>query len=312
MGRINTRSGLAPVLDLQELGSTTVIYGEIDDPSMRDFNPSLAWHDDKLWMTIRRCNFAINKSGSWYLRDGNAYSKTDVMIGGVDPDDLDVSYLKKLELKGAPTRTLVCGLEDVRLFSRPDGLHAIGYESDRLTKSLHNGSAKMAEYLVQGDELVYLRTLDKPNPELPEKNWSPTNIQSKAFDFTYSPTQVWKDGKVIGTPTNSILHGGSQLLKQSDGTYLSLVHDKVADPYIRTYNRYKYRTYLARHNKEGIIIELTQPFTFGTHENIEFASGMVEYKDDFLISLGIRDCKYAIVRMNKDKLIDILQPWGTL
>ena len=51
----------------------------------------------------------------------------------------------------------------------------------------------------------------------------------------------------------------------------------------------------------------TQPFTFGTHENIEFASGMVEHNSDFIITVGIRDCKFAIVRIDRNKLIDLLE-----
>src|SRR5690606_30726231 len=105
---------------------------------------------------------------------------------------------------------------------------------------------------------------------------------------------------------------GTQLLKQKDGTYLSLVHDKIIDRMLNrpgVYDKYVYRHYLARHNKQGFITELTQPFTFGTNENIEFAGGMVEYKDDLLISFGIRDCKFAIARIEKSKLVDRLEPF---
>ena len=282
------------MIDLQSIGAELMIYGEIDDPAMRYFNPSLAFHNGELKIAIRSCNFAVVPKGKWYLRDGSAYSKTDVIYGDIDPDTLQVTNLQKLKLsKNSPIQALTAGLEDVRLFSRKDGMHAVGFESDRLTRSLHNASAKMAEYLIKGNELKYIRTLD--------------------FDFTYSPTQVWKDGKVTGLPYTEGIHGGSQLLKQPDGSYLSIVHEKLLEkPQIRQlrptgliYDKFLYVHYLAKHNSNGMVVDISKPFRFGTLENIEFASGMVEYDGNFLISLGIRDCKLAICRINKTKLMGL-------
>lgn len=314
MGRRDTGSSLGEAVDLQQLGAMILTYGEIDDPAMRLFNPSIAFHDGKLKIAIRSCNFAVERHGRWYFRDGSAYSKTDVVYGDLDPDTLVVSDPKKLKLsKDSPTRTLTAGLEDVRLFSRKDGMHAIGFESDRLTRSLHNGSASLAEYVIKGNELQYIRTLAKPKPEAVEKNWSPTDVPSKEFDFTYSPTQVWSDGKVIGRQYTGEIHGGSQLLKQKDGTYLSIVHEKKLDRLysrVGVYDKFVYTHYLARHDKGGIITQLSKPFRFGTNENIEFAAGMVEYKGDFLISLGIRDCKFAIANISKEKLMGLFEGVG--
>lgn len=295
-------------VDLQSIGAELRIYGEIDDPAMRHFNPSIAWHNGKLKIAIRSCNFAVERHGQWYFRDGTAYSRTDVLYGDLDPDTLKVSNLKKLELSdNSPKNIKLAGLEDVRLFSRKDGMHAIGFESDRLTRSLHNASASLAEYLINGKELVYLRTLEKPDREVVEKNWSPTDLLSNDFEFTYSPTQVWDDGKVIGKPYTGNIHGGSQLLWQTDDTYLSLVHEKIADRrYGNVYDKFVYYTYLASHDKQGIITKLSKPFRFGTHENIEFASGMVEHDGDFIISLGIRDAKFALARIKKQTLLGLL------
>lgn len=299
------------ILDLQSIGLDLKIYGEISDPAMRHFNPSIAWHDHWLYIAIRSCNFAVERFGKWYLRDQSAYSKTDVIYALLDPDSLEIGETGKLELsKDTPLITKLAGLEDVRLFSRKDGMHAIGFESDRITRSLHNASATMAEYLIKGNKLKYLRTLEKPSDKIVEKNWSPTDVPTKAFDFTYSPTQVWKDGEVIGEKYLGDIHGGTQLLKQKDGTFLSLVHDKQLNRLLNrpgVYDKYVYRHYLARHDKNGIIIEKTKPFTFGTHENIEFASGMVEHNGDFIISLGIRDCKFALCKISKDKLVNMLE-----
>lgn len=309
---------MVEAVDLQELGATLVTYGEIDDPSMRHINPSIAWTNGghKLKIAIRRCNFAVEQRGRWYFRDGSAYSKTDVLYGDLDPDTLQVTNLRPLKLSAdSPTCTLVAGLEDVRLFWRKDGMHAIGFESDRLSRTLHNASASLAEYIIKDDTLQYIRTLAKPNTGTVEKNWAPTDTPTDLFDFTYSDTQVWKDGHLIGFPSTTQIHGGTQLLKQQDGTWFSLVHEKVIDPsfagrYGRNttiYDKYTYYTYLAKHGIDGVVTKLSRPFRFGTLENIEFASGMVEYERYFLITLGIRDCKFAVVKIAKDKLLGLLE-----
>jgi len=310
VGAANFGSGMGTYLDLQSIGAIVVTYGEIDDPNMRYFNPAICWEGDKLRIALRSCNFAVRRLGSWYFRDGSAYSKTDVIYGDLDPDTLQFSKLTKLKLsKDSPIVTKLAGLEDVRLFMRKDGMHAIGFQSDRLTRSLHNESATLAEYLIKGDTLKYLRTLSKPYKDIVEKNWQPTDKPSTLFDFTYSISQVWKDGELIGDKYKGEIHGGSQLLEQQDGTYLSLVHEKIADRrYGNVYDKYVYITYLARHNKKGIVTHLSEPFRFGTNENIEFASSMVEYKGDLIISLGIRDCKYALVKIEKEKLVKLLKP----
>lgn len=303
-------------VDIQSIGADLITYGEIDDDAMRYFNPSIAWHQGKLKIAIRSCNFAVERRGKWHFRDGNSYSKTDVLYGDLHPKTLEVSNLNKLKLSSdSPTRILVSGLEDARLFSRADGMHVIGFESDRLTRSLHNASTAMAEYVIKGETLQYIKTHKKPHKHVVvEKNWSPSDVPSKEFDFVYSDTQVIKDDQLIGNQSLTQIHGGSQLLKQEDGTFLSLVHEKKLDPsfayQVRNtsiYDKYTYYTYLAKHGKNGIITKLSKPFRFGTLENIEFASGMVQSGEDLLISLGIRDCKYAIARISKEKLFTLFE-----
>lgn len=312
MGSRNTGSGVGKTLDLQELGAELRIYGEIEG-GLRHFNPSLSASGGGIDISVRSCNFAVERGGKWYFRDDSAYSKTDVLIGWVDPTNLTVFGLKKAEISNdSPINVKLAGLEDVRLFNREDGLYAIGFESDRLTRTLHNDSAGMAVFKYDNSSLKYIKSLPKPKKEIVEKNWCPPDQPSNLFDYTYSDTQVYKDGKLIGQPSKTQIHGGTVLLKQKDGTYLSLVHEKKLAPGMRmvnhkVYDKYVYYTYLARHNKQGIITHLTPPFRFGTLENIEFASGLVEWDDDFIISLGIRDCKYALCIIAKHKLVDLLK-----
>lgn len=300
-------------IDLQSIGAELRIYGEIDDPVMRHFNPSVVWFKDKLKISIRSCNFAVEPKGKWYFRDGRAYSITVVLIGDLDPETLQVSNLEKYTIDPkSPKEVLLAGLEDVRLYVRNNKLHASGFISDRLNRNRHNETAGMAEYLVEGKELKYIRTLPKPSKDVVEKNWCPPDKPSKLFDYTYSDSQVYKAGKLMGEPTKTQIHGGSILLKQKDG-YISMVHEKVLDRtavYLRNanvYDKYTYYNYLAIHDKQGIITKLSKAFRFGTLENIEFAPGLAEYKDYYIMTFGIRDCKYGICKIEKSKLIKLLE-----
>lgn len=303
-------------IDIQSLGAEIKVYKELDAPVYRYINPSVAWHDNKLKISLRASNFAVVPKGKWYFRDGSAYSRTHVVIGDLNPDKLTISKLAVVPLSSnAPTRTLVAGLEDVRLFSRKDGLHAIGFESDRLTVNLHNESASLAEYVVKGRELKYLRTLDKPDKKVVEKNWCPPEKATRLFDFTYSDTQVWKGGKLIGKPTKTNIHGGSQLINKSGGGYFSIVHEKKRDPAVirnqhmggNIYDANIYYTYLAEHDERGIITRLSKPFRFGSGHNIEFASGLVEYNGDFIITYGIGDFTFGIARIKAEKLLTLFE-----
>lgn len=309
MGLHNSRSSVDSGLDLQSLGCRLVVYPDFNTESMPCYNPSIAFHDGELKIAVRQCNFTTLRHKNWTFLDERIYSKSFVLLGTVDPDTLEVFDLQTLKLGiDTPIETRIAGLEDVRLFSRDDGLHAIGFEVDRVTPVYYKKSG-MAEYLIKGDTLHYKRTLVKPDADRVEKNWQPADVACKNFDFTYSPTEVWKSGKIIGKPYDGEIHGGSQLLLQSDGSYLSLVHKKTPDyRYGRVYDRFIYVTYLARHNAQGIITEITRPFNFGTHENIEFASGMVEHDGHFIVSLGIRDAKFALARIERHKLLNLLEP----
>ena len=304
---------LPVVRNIHQLGGRTTIL-EYNDPVMNYFNPAFEWEyeSNRLRIAIRSCNFTTDHHGDWRFLDDEIYSKTDVLYGYLEPDTLEVWGLETLAMsEDTPIVTKIAGLEDVRLFQREDGMHAIGFETDRITPSLYAESC-MAEYLIKNGALHYIRTLDKPEKRLVEKNWSPANVQTKEFDFTYSPTQVVKNGKVVGPKYAGNIHGGSQLLLQPDGTYLSIVHSKTADKrYGQVYDKYVYWTYLARHGKDGRITHLSEPFTFGTNENIEFASTMVELKlsGDVLIGFGVCDQKIGIARIALENLTKLLKPY---
>lgn len=280
---------------------------EYNDPNFPYYNPSIAWDNDKLKISIRSCNFTVQPDGTWTLADGGTHARTKIMYGDIDPDSLKISNLKELKYADdSPEQILTSGLEDARIFKRKDGMHFMGVRVH--TPNVAEYKPTIAEFLLKGDTLHHIRTLEKPDPDRAEKNWLPTDVESDFF--VYSIKEIWKDGQVIGDKYTGNIHGGTQLIKQEDG-YISILHAKNLNPnFRRVYDKYDYVSYFAEYWPTGYLKRISKPFKLGTGEKIEFASGMVEHGKDLLISFGIRDRRIGIVRIPKQNLMDTLEEYG--
>lgn len=311
-----TRPGA--LLNIRDIGATVTVLQD-NDQAWPYYNPSIAWDESgALRIAIRACNFTVRPEGGWYLTQGD-HAKTKVMYGYLDPNTLTITGLAEvLPSKDSPEAIHKCGLEDGRLFLRGKTMHIIGVQVDTTQK--HIIPASQAEFSIgkYGDNMEYIRTLKKPDENRVEKNWMPTDKETPAFDFQYSPTQTWKDGIVTGPDYDGNLHGGTQLLQQKDGTWLAIIHDVkhatfVRRPGERRRRKRNYIHYLAEYSTAGQLQRLSRPFIFGTtavdFEGIEFAAGMVEHKGDLLVSFGIRDAKIGIARIPKAAAIKLLEPY---
>lgn len=304
------------VINLQDHGARLVVLADINDPQYPYYNPSIAYDGKgKIRVSIRSCNFTVKPDGVWHLADGSDHAISKMLYGYLDPKHLTISKLKELKYgDGAPFETkTVTGLEDARIFWRQDGMHFSGVEID--TRRFFMRPARQAEYVLDEatDTLQYIRTMNSPNPARPEKNWQPTDMPGK-FDYSYSPTEVYKDDAVYlhgDLPYRGYIHGSSQLLWQEDTqTYLTVLHSKHLNPLAGVvYDRYKYLHYFAEYDANGVIQKISDAFTFGTGENIEFAAGMVAYGSDMIISLGIRDARLGLARISRAAMIAMLHEY---
>jgi hypothetical protein len=308
---------LAGVSNFQDMGRVTMM-GDLNDPIYAYFNPSIAYDGKgKLRINIRACTFRVEPKGNYDYRDGSNYSKTKNLYGYLDPKTLAVTKLKEVTYSAdtpAEIRT-IAGLEDARLFWREDGMHFIGAQVD--TRREYRYPPQQAEFLYDEatNELKYLRTMFGESPARGEKNWLPPDVPSDLFEFNYSPTQVIKNGKLEGVRYGGFIHGSSQLLWQAKTkTYIAVLHSKHADPLLvgKIYDKMMYVHYIAEYNPEGYLIRLSEPFTFGLADNIEFVNGMVEHGDDLLMTLGAGDARWGIARVNKERAIKLLKPYGAL
>jgi hypothetical protein len=114
------------------------------------------------------------------------------------------------------------GIEDVRLFWRDDGLHGIGV----IIPVDEGGEYKLrqAEILIDhaAGTFKYIKDHGRPFGHA-EKNWSPPESPTSAFDFIYSSSAIVKDDEVIGEEGDLFIHNGTPLIPY-EGGYLSIGH----------------------------------------------------------------------------------------
>jgi hypothetical protein len=272
---------------IELLPAKIVILPE-NDPKKPYYNPSLVRHKGKLLISIR--------SSTWTLGPGGRYTSltqdklhTDVLLGELDEKTLKVKNLRKLAYKGKANEYIDnTGLEDARLFVRDDKLYAIGCcmsDTNRIAETV-----LMAIGEVKGDELWIKGTLPKPYKDRIEKNWTPPEVATDAFDYIYSPTQTIKGNVLQGEHEyHGLLHGGSQAIKW-EGGWLTFQHKVHRAQLPGTTGLRQYCNYAIKHDANGIATEISQGFLLFADNCVEFISSVVKTADDkLLVGMGYGD-----------------------
>lgn len=273
---------------LSKLPAETKILDLNTEVGVVHYNPGLCRDPaGNVWISIRSCetNLELFKN----LEHPNHY-RNFLHVGLLDEDTLEVHDLKEVvpeeEYEG-----FQWGIEDIRLFWREDGLHGIG-----VIIPIQEGTYKLrqAEILIDHARGTYQLLKDYGRPfGHAEKNWSPTEHPTDAFDFIYSSTAIVKNNKVYGEEGDMFIHNGTPLIAYKDG-YISLGHSVVAVHGERTYAQIALRW-----SASGKLLEHSQFFHFnvgwreGLEETIEFASGLLwsagKEGEELLVGLGVKD-----------------------
>lgn len=297
--------------------STKVTHGLVTDievpvkilkikgvPGEVHYNPGLA-RDDKgrLWISLRSCIYNPKRWEGW---EHPMHWQNYVNVGFLNEKTLEISELKELK-PAAEYEGFQWGLEDARLFWRPDGMHAIG-----VILPIRNGDYRtcQAEVIMNHKEGTYTLVKDYGRPKganIPEKNWSPAESATDKFDFVYSTTEVVKDGAVIGEDNHLAIHNGSKLLPYEDG-YIQLCHVIAGIDFEKTY-----ATIAVKRDARGYGTHVSQLFHLNVgwrehlKETIEFVSDMVwvagKEGSELLVALGVKDEATGIARIPVDKFI---------
>lgn len=262
------------------------------------YNPGLA-RDDKgqLWICLRSCVYNPERWEGW---EHPMHWQNYVHMGLLDEKTLKISKLKEIKPE-KDYEGFQWGLEDARLFWRPDGMHAIG-----VILPVRNGNYRtsQAEVLMDYEKGTYKLIRDYGQPKgHTEKNWSPAETATDKFDFAYSLSEIVKDGNVYGKDNHLTVHNGTKLLPYKDG-YIQLCHVVCGVEGKRTYAHVA-----VLRDKNGYGTHISQLFHFNVgwreklQETIEFASDMVWSDDKLLVGLGVKDEATGFAKISPDKFI---------
>ena len=289
---------------------TDVKVFDFELPKEVDFthNPSVAYVGDNLYMTFR--GNKVNKKHDPTKR----HYQNFLLLSELDPKTLKLKYAPKI-VKMNPENPDF-GIEDVRIFARDGKLMGIGARLYTTNNSRGQLSMGIGQTLIEIDPKTYTykQIVDYPQTRgVPEKNWSPPTEPTRWFDYAYSPTETVADGSVFGEPTNSPIHGGSQLLPYKDDQWLTIAHlvQAVKHPYFMP--RF-YTSIAVIRDARGNTTHISQLFHFGVgdrresvpklNESVEFVSGAVwlEKDEKLLVSLGVKDITSGVAEINVSDL----------
>ena len=281
------------------------------------FNPSVGYSkEDGLIVLIRSSNYFYDVNGHTNVTSGN-YIENRIFFGRIDDKYELKEPLRKITFIDGPTQERGC--EDAKLFQRNGEwrFHAVMRELD------HTPYPRIVEYKLDIDKLEasFVKKYESYEHNRVEKNWmTPMEKPSEHFDFVYDPTSTYKDGLVVIQEYNppkeaKELRGGTNLLEVSDG-YLAVGHSLYADkkvvynPRTFSYGETKIRRYTHRFEKydqRGKLIGLSDEFVFEDFI-IEFAAGIVEKDDNYIISYGRHDLSSKLCVIPKEKFHEKLKP----
>jgi hypothetical protein len=300
-----------------ELGGTTrplMRYPDSADTDWSAFNPSIGWAENLGYgMLIRSSNYLLSeKTGAVRLNVGREIM-TRTWFAELN-EDLSVRDLREVEFDHGDL-SIVRGVEDARLFER-NGSWAF---TAVMLEREHTRHARLAEYTFDGQIARYLGKLETPTPNTPEKNWMAPDVPTSAFDYVYSIRQIYKDHvlrDIANPPAISGIRGSSGLVRQPDQTYLAIVHRCLITktPHfnqkmfrMEEWVDRDYRHMVARYSADGKLLELSPEFFF-EGRGVEYAAGLVEHENNFVISYGKRDVSAHIAVIPKSVAESLLEP----
>ena len=296
-------------------------------------NSSLFVEDDKIHMIMRHVEYTLYhceneqkyqsaEQGplSYYHREDKCELKTNNIYCRLDPNTLEIIKTLKIDtskLDVKPIWTFV-GLEDARLVKWNDKYFMCGVRRDTTTNG--QGRIELSEIEIKEDKVIEINRNRIEVPDVNsycEKNWMP--IIDEPFNFVKwtNPTEIVKvdldQNNCKQIYTNNYYHklpydirGGSPLIEWDKNSYICITHE--VDFTLKNHNGHKDADYYHRFiifDKDYSIKYISDSFNFMTAK-IEFCIGLAQYKNDILITFGFQDnCSY-IIKINKDRLNDLI------
>lgn len=286
-------------------------------------NPSIIKVNDQLILNLRNVNYVLyhaenNKNEHiWgplcYLHpedDITLTTKNVLCYLDNDGNITNYSITDYSYLDSTPLWSFI-GLEDARLVYWQDKLYACGVRRDTTTNG--QGRMELSHILHKENKSVEINRIRIPAPgnndSYCEKNWMPVLDQPYTWVKWTNPTEVVKYDLDTNTTTSIIMknfiqcencndfRGGSQVIPYNNG-YLALIHE------VGLYNTEKgnkdgiYRHRFVFWDRDFNLMKVSPIFHF-MGAKVEFASGLCEHQDNFLITFGFQDNASFLLRCPK-------------
>jgi hypothetical protein len=300
-----------------DLGGHIIDLCRLVDPKDNKWsatNASIGKHKNKYVVAIRSSNYLLTATGGLNVTVGDVV-KSNVWWAELDKE-FKLKHLRQIDISklGALRR----GIEDPKVFYRDNAWHFSFVVMEK-------GDFPYARFGIarldsKCTKVVDYKIMAGMDAQRPEKNWMVPNEPSEHFDFIYGPnatvqnnllTQIFTDN-----PKVSLLRGGSNLFALGDGTYLGVCHRTFtknmtnwsANTFSQSTSAIRdYVHYFVKYDSQGMIIAVSEGFKF-FRPGVEFAAGLTDHKDNFLISFGREDVSSHIAVLPKSMVFEMMVP----
>jgi hypothetical protein len=293
-------------------------------------NPSIYNDNGKILVNLRNINYTLYHSEkkkfehNWgplvYIHPENDLRlRTKNIMCELD-EHMNIKSYHHIDTSKFPDKELweFVGLEDARIVRWDEKLYITGVRRDLDT--IGTGRMELSELEFTEDGVKEINQYRIPCPgedkEYCNKNWMPildmpyhfvkwTNgTEVVKYDIKTNKTEIvcsknWRDFGCID------LRGGSQVIKYGDHR-ISLNHETFLfkSEVGRKDGTYRHRFIVW--DNDFNIVKVSKRFSFLEAE-IEFAVGICEYADDYLITFGFQDNAAYLLRVPKDFVIEYIR-----
>jgi len=288
-------------------------------------NPSVYLDEGRLLVNLRNINYTlyhsekkkyehpwgplvyIHPENDWKLRTKNILCEYDENMNPIWQRHIDTSEFPDKELWD------FVGLEDCRIFRWDGRLFMCGVRRD--LDSVGTGRMELSEIEIGSNYVKEIAQYRIPtpggSPSYCEKNWMPivdmpwhfvkwtngTEVVKYDIETNTTETVIMKNWKDLGCID---LRGGSQVIPFGEG-HITLCHETYLTKSEQDRKDGIYRHRFIVWDKNWDIVQVSPQFSFLNAE-VEFAVGMCEYGDDYLITFGFQDNASYLLRVSKSSV----------
>jgi hypothetical protein len=241
--------------------------------------------------------------------------RTNNVMGEID-ENMQLKWYERIDTSKFPDKELweFVGLEDCRIVRWNGKLYVCGVRRD--LDKIGTGRMELSEIEITEDGVKEVSQHRIPTPghigdsgSYCEKNWMPIIDMPFHFVKWTNGTEVVKYNLEENTTEQVVLtqwkdlgcidlRGGSQIIPYNENHRFCLNHETYLTKSDAGRKDGVYRHRFVVWDNDWNIVKVSRQFSF-LNANIEFAVGMCEYGDDYLMTFGFQDNAAYLLRVSQ-------------